>query len=157
MMLCELCGRETKILKKVLVEGSTMEVCEGCTAYGKILTEPAPKKKPVKTAPRVYREKDIFEKMDKVLVPNWAKIIRDTREKIGMTREQLGAAIGQRTITIAHLENGELHPTDEMAKKIERHLDITLLEKISGTSQDTATTKGVRTIGDFINHETNQH
>lgn len=134
-----------------------MEVCEGCAAYGKILTEPIKKNTPIKTAPRRYKERDIFEGMDTILVPNWAERIKNTREKKGLTREQLGAAIGQRTVTIAHLENGELHPTDEMARKIERELDIILLEKISSTRQTTNNTKGMeRTIGDLLNHENNQ-
>lgn len=157
MMLCELCGRETKKLTKVLLEGTTMEVCEGCAAYGKILTEPKNKKTPVKSSPRRYKERDIFEGMDTVLVSNWAKKIKNTREKKGLTREQLGAAIGQRTITIAHIENGELHPTDEMARKIERELDIVLLEKIMSAGQTTNTTSGVeRTIGDLLGHENNK-
>lgn len=157
MMLCELCGRESKNLTKVLVEGTTMEVCEGCTTYGKILTEPIKKKTPVTSAPRRYHERDIFEGMETFLVPNWAEKIKNTREKKGLTREQLGAAIGQRTITIAHIENGELHPTDEMARKIERELDIVLLEKITSAGQTTNTTKGVeRTIGDLLGHENNQ-
>ncbi len=156
-MLCELCGRETKNLTKVLVEGTTMDVCEGCVAYGKIITEPIKKNTPVKTAPRRYKEKDIFERMDTALVPNWAERIKNNREKKGLTREQLGAAIGQRTIIISHLENGELHPTDEMARKIEQELDIILLEKIIPAGQTTNTTKGgKRTIGDLLNHETNQ-
>lgn len=157
MMLCELCGRETKKLTTVLVEGTTMEVCEGCAGYGKILTEPVKKKTPVKSSPRKYQERDIFEGMDTVLVPNWAEKIKNTREKKGLTREQLGAAIGQRTITISHLENGELHPTDEMAKKIERELNIVLLEKITSTQKTTnTTTGGERTIGDLLGHENNQ-
>jgi putative transcription factor len=157
MMLCELCGRETKNLIKVLVERTTMEVCEGCAAYGKILTEPTKKKTPIKSSPRKYQERDIFEGMDTVLVPNWAKKIKTKREKKGLTREQLGAAIGQRTITIAHLENGELHPTDEMARKIERELNIVLLEKITSAGQKTDTTTEVeRTIGDLLGHENNQ-
>jgi putative transcription factor len=153
MMLCELCGKETKNLTPILVERTKMEVCEGCTTYGKILTEPPKKSMPVKTAPRRYKERDIFEKMDTILVPNWAEIIKDNREKKGLTREQLGAAIGQRTITIAHLENGELYPTDDMARKIEKELEITLLEKIVTTGQTTTTTKAERTIGDLLDHE----
>ena len=95
--------------------------------------------------------------METFLVPNWAEKIKNTREKKGLTREQLGAAIGQRTITIAHIENGELYPTDEMARKIERELDIVLLEKIASTGQTTNATKGVeRTIGDLLGHENNQ-
>ena len=156
-MLCELCGRDAKNLTKVLVEGTIMEVCEGCTAYGKILTEPTKKSTPVKVATQRFQEKDIFERMDTVLVSDWAVRIKNTREKKGLNREQLGAAIGQRTIIIAHLENGELHPTDEMARKIERELDIVLLEKITDTGQATNTNRGIeRTIGDLLDHETNQ-
>ena len=155
-MLCELCGKETKTLQKVIVEGSTMDVCESCTGFGKIIP-PAPSP-PVAGAPvlsprRVYREKDIYEKMDKTLIPNWADVIKTARKQKGMTRQDLGAAIGERTITVAHLENEELNPTDEMAKKLERELNVTLFEEIKSTVPKSKENREGLTIGDILEYD----
>lgn len=155
-MLCELCGKDTKFLKKVVVEGLTMDVCEGCTSYGKPVTEAPTEEKPgpVQLPQRSYRERDIFENIDHVLIPDWAKAIREAREKKGMTREELGAAIGERTVTVANIENKELHPTDKMVAKLEKELDITLMEKITtpATRGRESGTGGI-TLGDIIKHD----
>jgi putative transcription factor len=154
-MLCELCGKETKFLEKVNVEGVVMGVCEGCQRYGKPVDErPAPQgEQPVHSPRRIYREKDIYEKMDRVLISNWAQAIEKAREKKGMTREELGAAIGERTVTIANIENEELHPTDKMIKNLEKELDITLMEKLGKPVTTGGGPKKGITLGDFFQND----
>lgn len=151
-MRCELCGRDVAELKRAIIEGSEMMVCDGCTKYGKVIAGKAKKSPEVNLKIKRKEEKDIYEEMDKELVPDWAKKIRGERKKKGISREQLGARIGERTKIIAKLENEELHPTDEMVKNLEKELDITLLQEIG-----TATMKKKRmkelTIGDVIKGE----
>ena len=149
-MRCELCGRDVAELKRAIIEGSEMMVCDDCTKYGKVIAGKAGKRSlEVSLKIKRKKEKDIYEEMDKELVPDWAKKIREGRKKKGISREQLGARIGERTKIIAKLENEELHPTDEMVKNLEKELDITLLQEIG-----TATMKKKRmkelTIGDVI-------
>lgn len=131
-MRCEVCGRETKKLYHVLIEGVEMMVCEECKKFGKLL---APQKKKVISKPikRVIPySKDIFQNMDKDLLPGWGEKIRKAREARGWSREQLGAKVGEKTNTIAKIENEELRPPDETVKKLEKLLEIQLFEKIEG-------------------------
>lgn len=128
-----------------------MGVCDGCTMYGKPVDEtPASGATAVQSPRRVYRQRDIYEKMDKVLVPNWAQVIEKARIDKGMTREQLGAAIGERTVTIANIENEELHPTDKMIKNLEKELNIQLMERVGKVETTGEGPKSKRTIGDFL-------
>ena len=157
VMLCELCGKETKVLQKVNVEGVFMGVCDDCSMYGKPVDDPpVPGSMPVRSPQRVYRERDIYEKMDKVLIPNWAEVIEKARKNKGLTREELGAAIGERTVTIANIENEELHPTDKMIKNLEKELGITLMEKIGKPVATGGGPKSGITLGDFLQNDTDE-
>jgi len=132
-MRCEICGKEAK-LKRALVEGVEMMVCQDCTRYGIVLPE---KKQQgtlaaaakLKKKPLPY-SKDVFEEMKQELVPDWGRKIKEARERKGMSREELGAKVGEKTTTIAKIENEELRPPDETVKKIEKVLEIKLFQEI---------------------------
>ena len=152
-MRCELCGREEKRLQKVIIEGTEMMVCSTCAVYGK----PVPvtqKKKPltISSSKTEYYGRDIFEKMDKELVPDWGARIKKAREGKGLSRQELGATVGEKTTTIAKIENQELRPSDEKAKKIEKVLGITLFQEVK---QAVLKKRSMRklTIGDLLNKD----
>ncbi len=131
-MRCEICGREAR-LKRALVEGVEMMVCEECARYGIVLPE---KKKSVATVrgkvkKTVPYSKDIFEEMKFELVPEWGKKIKEARQRKGMSREELGAKVGEKTTTIAKIENEELRPPDETVKKLEKVLEIKLFQEVT--------------------------
>jgi putative transcription factor len=100
------------------------------------------------------KEKDVYEGMDRELVSNWNDLIRNARKKKGISREQLGFNIGERTITIAKIENGDLRPSDKIAKKLEKELSISIFEEIKkvASSSGGSTSSGL-TLGDFIKTE----
>ena len=100
-------------------------VCQDCSRYGVVL--PQKKQLTLKLKKKaVPYSKDVFIEMDKVLVPEWGKRIRMMREKKGMSREELGAKVGEKTITIAKIENEELRPPDKTIEKLEKALGVTL-------------------------------
>lgn len=147
-MRCEMCDREGQ-LRRALIEGVEMNVCQECVRYGTVFEE---KKatilmKPKKTA--IPYSKDVFKEMDQFLVPEWNKKIAKARENKQLTREQLGAKVGEKTVTIAKIENEELRPPDETIKRIEKELDISLFQKIEGGSVKRTEAKGF-TIGDLL-------
>ena len=155
-MTCELCGRESKGCRSALVDGVRMMLCPDCIKYGEGVQE-APKvlvgggrlshrgvKKPAR--------RDIYEKMGKELVSNWSEVIKQARVKKGYSREELGFKIGERTVTIAKIENGDLRPSDKMVEKLEKELGISLLEEVKKVSAPTRSS-GALTLGDFIRHE----
>jgi putative transcription factor len=103
---------------------------------------------------RRTQQKDVYEGMDRELISDWADVIKEAREKKGMTREQLGFNIGERTVTISKIENGELRPSDKVAAKIEKELSIKLFEEVKkvNPSSGQSSSQGL-TLGDFIKYK----
>jgi len=133
IMRCEICGKEAK-LRRALVEGVEMMVCDECSKYSIVLPErkrrmavPAMKVKKI-----VPYSKDVFEEMRLELVADWGKKIKEARLKKGLSREELGAKVGEKTTTIAKIENEELRPPDETVRKLEKVLEIKLFQEIEG-------------------------
>jgi len=163
-MPCELCGREAKSCKEAIIDGAKMYVCPDCIKYaeggvGVQQEEPVsrgnlpPTKayRPPSYRPRKAPAKDIYKSMEKELVSNWNHLIESARKKKGLTREELGFKIGERTVTIAKLENGDLRPSDQMIAKLEKELGIALLEEIKETPTVQPTQSQTKyTLGDFI-------
>jgi putative transcription factor len=103
---------------------------------------------------RRHREKDVYQKMDREIISNWGEVIKDARNKKGITREKLGFNIGERTVTISKIENGELRPSDDVAKKLEKELSITLFEEVKEVHTPVSKTSNQGlTLGDFIKKE----
>ena len=157
-MQCELCGRECSC-RPVIVEGVRMMVCPGCMKHGKVIVaEPAPsaERKPILDRIRRPKEKDVYKDMDKELVSNFKDMIKSARQKKGLSREELGFKIGERTVTISKIENGDLRPSDKVATKLEKELDINLFEEVSSAPSYATGGSGSRdglTLGDFIKEE----
>lgn len=162
-MPCELCGRECKGGKEAIIDGAKMFVCPDCIKYaeGVVQEEPAktdisPQIQHVIRTKKQKMERDIFKDkgMEKELVTNWNHLISQARKNKGLSREELGFKIGERTVTIAKLENGDLRPSDQTIAKLEKELGISLTEEIKTVPTATQTrSQGGFTIGDFINPE----
>jgi putative transcription factor len=153
-MQCELCGR-TCDCKAATVDGVLMMLCPDCVIHGEIVQAPkAPSnyQKPILERIKKPPVKDIYKDMNKELVSNWNNLIKKAREKKGLTREELGFKIGERTVTIQKIENGDLRPSDKMIEKLEKELRIKLVETVSETSASpSGSHQGNRlTLGDFI-------
>jgi len=157
-MQCELCGRECTC-RPAIVDGVKMMVCPGCMKHGSAVavSSPAepPSRKPILERIKRPKQKDVYKDMDKELVSNWNEIIKSARQKKGLTREQLGFKIGERTVTISKIENGDLRPSDDVAKKLEKELGISLFEEVSSAPSymTGSSSGGGLTLGDFIKKE----
>ena len=156
-MQCELCGRDCNDCRSSSVDGVKMMLCPGCMKHGTGLSEVSRvttdfSQKAIFNRVRKPREKDIYKNMDKELISGWNNLIRKAREKKGLTREELGFRIGERTITISKIENGDLRPSDKMIAKLEKELGISLLEEVKKVTTDHHVRTGM-TLGDFIKTE----
>jgi putative transcription factor len=158
-MQCELCGTDCGgHCKPALVEGVRMMLCPGCMKHGKGIKEvrgtPEHVHQSLLKRQRRHREKDVYQKMDREIISNWGEVIKGARNKKGITREKLGFNIGQRAVTISKIENGELRPSDDVAKKLEKELSITLFEEVKEVHTPVSKTpnQGL-TLGDFIKKE----
>jgi len=155
-MSCELCGRESKGCKVAIVDGVKMMLCPDCLRHGEGGKEIAPTSSRVERAvfQRIKKssQKDIYKDMEKELVSNWPDVIKEARKKKGLSREELGFKIEERTVTISKVENGDLRPSDKMIAKLEKELGISLLEKVKEVSTTHHSSTGM-TLGDFIKNK----
>jgi putative transcription factor len=139
-MLCEMCGAEVDLPSRVRVEGSVLGLCPNCSKFGTVL-DPPPAPPPTPSArttplyaasqgnPRGRRldERDVFQEMpDLELVPDWGKRIREAREKLTWTPEELAKRLNEKKSVVLKLESGSFHPPDATVRKVERLLHVRL-------------------------------
>jgi putative transcription factor len=156
-MDCEVCGKSfTGKPFEVRIEGSLMRTCSGCARFGReekgwsrlpqkgggSRWESQPVRKPV-PAPR--------EKVIEV-VENYHEAIRRAREMRGLNREDFAKIMNEKASVIVRLESGSLSPDEKLAKKLERLLDIKLLQASEEAPHDAPRggKRGEPTIGDAL-------
>jgi len=137
-----MCGKNVLKTQKVLVEGTVLMLCDSCAKFGKILDPPKNEVKPViierpqvrpVTAYLPKQKKQPVRKatdQDELFIaPEYAQIIREAREKLAWTQEDLAAKLLEKKNVLAKVERGELQPDMKLARKIEKLLDIKIIEK----------------------------
>lgn len=149
-MNCDMCGKESN-LSRVLVEGTEMSVCNDCKKYGKYL---GPVKEPKKEEIKKENEmtEDIEEKEDiEIVVSDFAKKIRSARNKKNMKQEEFAKMISEKESMIHKLETGDFKPSLELARKLEKKLNIKLIETYHEEFKpNKKENSGPLTIGDLI-------
>jgi putative transcription factor len=144
MANCELCGYSGNLIKAI-IEGSLLNVCENCAKFGKAIIlkqQPQQKIKPVKHK---------ITELINIINPDYSKLIKESREKLGMKQEDLAKKIDEKTSIIHKLETGHLQPTISLAKKLERTLSIRLIEIYEEVNDNLNFKDKELTIGDLIN------
>lgn len=130
---CELCGRPVADGKRsVMIDNTVLNVCTTCSKRGKPYVSASLGKR--KTANTSYITRGKTQRIqltdDTALDPEFAKLIREARIRLGLSHEQLGNRMNERTILLRKLETGALKPDEAFAKKLERYLGITLYTSI---------------------------
>jgi len=145
-MRCEICGKKVEKPVKTKIESSVMLTCNECAKFGKVQREPPKPRtpRPVKRAPR-YREPS------EEVVEDYNTLIREGREKKRWTREELAEKIYEKASVVNRIESGKMVPDIKLARKLERILNITLIEKTeSGKPEDLGdSARRGATIGDI--------
>jgi putative transcription factor len=144
MSYCELCGRQAAEKKKVIVDGTVFNVCIACSKHGKPYvpaqvsssSSSAKKKKP---AAKIQQQKKIITMVDETMIdPDFARLIREARMKMGLTHEQLGMKMSEKAQTLKKFETGALKPDELFAKKLERYLGIKLYVSVSNNNSSSS-------------------
>jgi len=119
-----------------------------------VIETPVNVKKSLLERIRRPKVKDVYKEMDKELVSGWNNLIKRARIEKGLSREKLGFRIGERTVTVAKIENGDLRPSDKIVEKLEKELGITLVEEVRSISTGSASSHSDGlTLGDFLKTE----
>jgi putative transcription factor len=136
-----MCGQESKTLKKAIIEYSVLRVCPSCAKFGKIVPDkpafaekkPAPAASP-SAAPVSTRKKpvkDVFESSGrKELAIDYSTRVKKARLAKGWTPEELGKVINEKKSLITKLETGEMKPNEKLIRKLEKTLNIRLMEEL---------------------------
>jgi len=151
-MRCEICGK--KLVQepiKTKIDGSIMITCKECSKFGKVQREPPkPQRSRVprvsKGTRRIQRPREPSEEV----VENVKDIVRQAREKKGWSREELAAKIYEKASVVSRIESGKMIPDLKLAKKIEKTMNLILIEKTNDVTADEigqSSSKGT-TIGD---------
>ena len=127
-MNCEICGNPVKGEPRVvLVDGAKLSVCSNDAKLGTIIKETAHHQgfvpRPV-NSPLIPKFDIVEEYLE--LREDFGMAIKNAREKMGLSQDQLAAKINERASLIRHLETGKMKPDDVLATKLERFLKIDL-------------------------------
>ncbi len=157
---CELCGKSMPRLKKVLIEGVVLNVCDSCARHGRTLKKgeekyyapgnPSIIRERLKRKDRpVYRDVPLEE--EEVLAEDYSDRVRNARLQMGLTQEELARRILEKESVIAKIERGEMHPDRKLIRKLEKTLGIKLTEKVTPVRVDRGKAKGgALTLGDLL-------
>ena len=159
-MECEICGKTVPENNPIRakIEGSVMVVCKECSKLGTIQKAPPqprfrqqPKGKKAKNAKQIsnYSRRD---EPSEELIEDFELKIRKSRESKNWSREDLAKKINERLSVITRIETGKMTPDTKLTKKIEKALNIKLLEKINNVdlNQFVNTSTGERTLGSIM-------
>ncbi len=127
-MHCEICGREITRGFLIELEGAKLIACDRCASRGTIIRR-VYADRPERKRPQKHEENT--EKKELVLVENYGKKIREAREKAGISREELAKKLHIREGYLHKIEEEELTPTDDVAKKLEKMLKIKLYKELN--------------------------
>ena len=144
-MICELCGKNTNKLYKVLIEGTILNVCEDCKKYGK----------PVDEKGNVIEKKvEIKEIVGEVVDENYNKILIKYREEHNLKQEDMAKLLGIKENLYKAIENKKIIPDLNLAKKIEKILNIKITRKEVLTEKiDNNKRPDYVTVGDILEFE----
>ena len=159
-MQCEVCGRQIFGAPiRAIIEGAEMTVCSECAKLGSGYWEPKLQrraKKSIKRQPTISFSKrkqrpTVTETLE--LVGDFGQRVRQAREGLGLSHEDLGRKISEKVSVLRKIESGKMVPDLVLAEKLEHALKITLRVPASEPNvQPVLSSKPPRgtTLGDLI-------
>lgn len=173
MVQCEMCGAETASPRTAKIEGAELQVCDDCVDFGTEIRQPssggtttkystkrtgsAADSSDTTTSPSSgpsggrSRRRDPFDDLEEIAT-DYDAVIRGAREAAGLSREDLGRQLNEKASLIRKLERGESLPSDAIRRKLERALDIDLVEGAADEDADWSGGGDVTgmTLGDVV-------
>ncbi|MFQ6010570.1 MAG: helix-turn-helix domain-containing protein [Nitrososphaerales archaeon] len=129
-----MCGREVGVqLSQHTVDGAIVRVCGSCSKLGKPISQPRQDQfRPVSRPPsrnllrNPSRRNEVVEPLLE-LRSDYAAVIKRSREHLGLSQQQLGGKINEKTSVISQLESGKFRPDDFLIKRLSHFFKIELL------------------------------
>jgi len=163
---CEVCGHKIHTEPiTAIIEGARLTVCVECSKHGKILQQEeislpkiatATSKKPQAHITVVQKKPPtVSVQITQELTEDYPNKIRVSREKLGLTHEELGKKINEKASVLRNLEVGKMAPNNQLASKLEHMLKIKLLVPITEEKATTLPKSANQemTLGDIIEYK----
>jgi len=96
------------------------------------------------------KPRDVFDLMEGELVEDYPNRIRAAREERGWSTRDLAQAIKEREILIKKIEKGDLIPEDDVRQKLEKALNIRLIDSGEDSISIGGSDRVITTVGDVI-------
>ena len=120
--------------------------------YGRMQPKRAPQRRS-----GADRYAGVVERVERYeFVDDLGNVVRKAREARFLTREQLAEMVGEKVSTIRRIENDELKPSFELARKLEKVLKVKLLVEATDEVFERVVTRAQRrglTIGDVLREQ----
>ena len=146
---CDLCGKTSESLAKAIIEGVSLDVCNDCAKFGKIISlpkRPSPKEQHMQIQKREERR----EKTE-LIAEDYPEIIKKKRESMGLTQKDFAIKINEKETVVSKLEAGSFTLPLPLARKLEKILGVKLVENYEEKHESVKTSKHEGfTLGDFI-------
>jgi len=141
-MSCDICGANDA-KKRARIEGAVVTVCDRCVSLG----EEIPTQAIHALAERILPKLSLPPELDMEMRPDAAEMVKNAREKQGLTQEQLAAKVSEKGNIIRRVEEG-WNPSLPVVRKLEKALGIELLETAPTGNLKTKIQKKHLTLGD---------
>jgi len=162
-MQCEMCGETIRgAAKLVRVEGAELQVCTKCEKFGTEVQQvrrtdivrpgaaaPRPGRTVTTVVPADRRKRDLFDYMEGEIVEDYAARIRKARMDKGLSTKDLAMQIKEREHLLKKIENSELIPEEDVRKKLEKVLEIRLIDAPAQEAEKKVLSKLSPTLGDL--------
>jgi putative transcription factor len=162
-MECEVCGKTIYGGgRRVTIDGAKLVICSRCARSTKPALQtykwqPTEVKKVPSTAKtpqrRITTRKNVATIREELeLVENYGALLREARERMSLTHDELSKKIGVKVSVLQKLETEKMVPDQEVIKKLERSLKIRLLQPIPRIPVEKEFTKQPEdlTLGDLV-------
>jgi putative transcription factor len=158
-----MCGETIRgTAKLVRVEGAELQVCTKCEKFGTEVQQvrrtdiarpstaaPRPGRTPTTVVPAERRKRDLFDYMEGEIVEDYAARIRKARMDKGLSSKDLAMQIKEREHLLKKIENSELIPEEDVRKKLEKILEIRLIDAPLQEAEKKVPSTLTPTLGDL--------
>jgi putative transcription factor len=157
-----MCGETIRGTPKLIrVEGAELQVCNRCEKYGTEVQQVrrTDLKRPVSRAPgapaptgavpQVRHKRDMFDYMEGEIVEDYAVKIRQARMDKGLSQKELAMQMKEKEHLIQKIESGGLIPEENVRKKLEKVLEIRLIDAPVDETEKKVPGKITPTLGDL--------
>lgn len=133
------------------MEGSKIVTCSDCAKYSSGEWKPSkPKFAQSRRIPATQSSSAVLKEETLRVVQSYASLIKEARERAGLSLEQLASKVGLKASQVRKIESGKLAPSLKEAKLFEHILKVSLVVADDVVGAPKGPKPQALTIGDII-------